>query len=304
MVLGWSHRSTTVAALVNAGLAPSTKRFYTRVWHQLHAGYGGHDGTAMSPGAVASYLADLYRRGCSSSTMFSHSSAIAYGHKIRGLADPTTDFRVKQLLKGAAKLRVSADRRQAVSLQQLLLFCDKLDVLGLLPAARLAFRAIFLLGFFCLLRPGELVKGGTPRHTIQLSDLTISGDNLSLRIPSSKTSAAPHTVTLTARPDVTFCPVRAVRDFLRVRPRLGGQLFVDAAGRDISTAQLTGVLKQVARLTGVCSDGISGHCLRIGGASHGALRGMSELQLAEAGRWRSRAVRRYVRRTVSVLCVT
>ena len=141
-------------------------------------------------------------------------------------------------------------------------------------------------------------------HTLRLCDIHFSGDNLSIRLPSSKTSLAPHTLTLTARPDLPLCPVRALRAFLRARPRCGGQLFINSSGRDITTAQLTNLMKQVALLSGLRPNNISGHCLRIGGASHGALKGMSELQLAEAGRWRSRAVRRYVRRNISVLSLT
>ena len=122
-------------------------------------------------------------------------------------------------------------------------------------------------------------------------------------IQSSKTSPRPHKLQLDARPDMELCPVSAMRAFLNVRPQGADQLFIDALGAAITTARLSAMLKVTARLCGLCPTGISGHCLRISGATHGALKGMSELQLAEAGRWRSRAVRRYVRGRVSVLNV-
>ena len=258
----------------------------------------------MSVDVMADYLAALFEKGSSSSTMLSHASAIAYGHKIRGFGDPTNDFRIRQMLNGAKKIRAFADTRKALTLQDIQTFCNKLYGLGLRQVERLAFRAIFLLGFFGLLRPGELVKGEASQHTLLLSDLTFSEGRLTIRIRSSKTSHTPQTLALEARPELSFCPIQAIRDFLRVRPKGCAQLFVDADLSPISTARLTGVLKSVAQRSGMSTCGISGHCLRIGGASHGALRGMTELQLAEAGRWRSHAVRRYVRRNISVLSVS
>ncbi|KAF0301676.1 hypothetical protein FJT64_026050 [Amphibalanus amphitrite] len=46
------------------------------------------------------------------------------------------------------------------------------------------------------------------------------------------------------------------------------------------------------RMAGLDAARLSGHCLRIGGASHGAAVGMTELQLGQAGRWSSQALRR------------
>ncbi|XP_043230063.1 uncharacterized protein LOC122385681 [Amphibalanus amphitrite] len=306
LVMGRLQRPVAVAALIDAGLAPGTRKFYATVWDRIARGHlrGGVLSFPISVNAVADYLASLFQEGCGPSTMMSHASAIAYGHKIRGMADPTADFRIKQLLRGAGRFKVSADQRRALSIQEVQALCSKLYVAGLPRVDRLAFRAIFLLGFFGLLRPGELVKGIAPQHTIRLCDVTVSKQRLVIRIPSSKTSPGPHVLTFNARPDTDFCPVRAVGDFIQVRPQGDSQLFVDARGSAISTARLSKVLKRTALLHGMSSSGISGHCLRIGGASHGALQGMSELQLAEAGRWRSRAVRRYFRGTVSVLDVS
>ena len=146
---------------------------------------------------------------------------------------------------------------------EMIALCNKLYVAGIGRVDRTAFRAIFLVGFFGLLRPGELVKGGTSQHTIRSSDITLSGQQLRIRIPSSKTSAGPHTVTLDARQGSCFCPVQAIRDFLEVRPHGESQLFVDASGSAISKARLSAMLKRTAVLAGLSSIGISGHCLRI-----------------------------------------
>ena len=148
------------------------------------------------------------------------------------------------------------------------------------------------------------MRGAAAQHTIKWTDISLSGGRLTVRVPSSKTSVTPQTIIIDAKPRLGCCPAQAVRDFLLVRPDGGSQFFIDASGAPIHSARLSTVMKMVARECGMSATGISGHCLRIGGASHGAIRGMSELQLAEAGRWRSRAVRRYVRGNMSVLSVT
>ena len=101
--------------------------------------------------------------------MLSHASAIAHGNKIRTMSDPTNNFRIKQLLKGASRLRpVSTDGRKALSLSEVMSLCHKLFAVGFHVVDRLAFTAksISLMGFFSSLRPGDLVKGGAPQHTL------------------------------------------------------------------------------------------------------------------------------------------
>ena len=306
MDVGALRGPSTASSLIEAALAPTTRSFYTRVWHNVGVDHlpGGVMAFPMPVSAVADYLAALFDKGCSSSTLTSHASAIAYGHKIRGLPDPTSHFHIKQLLQGARRLRASIDHRKALTLDDIIRLSTALYAIGLRRVDRTAFRTIFLLGFFGLLRPGELVRGANSQHTLKATDISLSGGVLIVRIPSSKTSVTPQTITITARPGLDCCPVKAMQDFLQVRPNGGSQLFIDAAGAPIDSNRLSAIMKQAARVCGMDSVGISGHCLRIGGASHGAMHGMTELQLAEAGRWRSRAVRRYVRRNMSVLSVT
>ena len=70
-----------------------------------------------------------------------------------------------------------------------------------------------------------------------------------------------------------------------LRPPLStGVLFLDGRQRPITTRSLTCTLKQAGQLAGLDPRCLSSHCLRIGGASHGAEVGLSELQLAQAGR--------------------
>ena len=241
--------------------------------------------------------------GLSSATLAAAASDITYGHKQAGLPGPTADCRVRQLLAGSRRLRPSAVQRIPRSLRDIGLLCGALAGVNLSPLERAAYRAIFTLALFALLWPGEVVAGRAVAHTLRLGGVSISASQLSVVIPSSKTAAAPHVISLTARPDIGVCPVGALRAYLSLRGvgRSQDPLFIGDRQRPVTAEALTRMLRQAGRAAGLDVARLSGHCLRIGGASHGASVGMSELQLCQAGRWSSRAVRRYVRQPVSVL---
>lgn len=284
-------------------------RAYHAVWNRLRTFMQLPPAAALFPVSVAvtaDFLASRHSQGCNSATLAGAASAIAYGHKRAGLPDPTADFRVRQLLAGSRRLRPSSDTRLPLSIQDIGLISAALVHLDLSPVERAAFRAIFSLAFFALLRPGEVVCGRSAVHTVRLGGVRLLDAQLSITIPSSKTSVVPHTVVLAARPDVGVCPVAALRAYLSLRGvgRPHDPLFVGDRQQPITDRALTRVLKSAGRASGLDDNRLSGHCLRIGGASHGASVGMSELQLCQAGRWSSRAVRRYVRQPISVLQAT
>ena len=102
---------------------------------------------------------------------------------------------------------------------------------------------------------------------------------------------------------MAICPVHAMREYLALRP--AGMpddfLFITTRGRPITTRDLTRTMRLAGSLVQLDVSRLTGHCFRIGGASFGAQCGLSELQLAEAGRWSSSAVRRYLRKPMSLL---
>ena len=165
------------------------------------------------------FLGSRYAAACGSSTLASMVSAVAYDHRVCGLPDPTADFRVKQLLAGARRLRAGQDRRLALSLEDITRLCTHLQSVGCSPVERAAYRALIPLAFFLLLRPGEVVLGANPHHTLQMRHIQLRDQQLTVTVPSSKTSAAPFTAILAARSDIAACPVAAMREYLAVRGR-------------------------------------------------------------------------------------
>ena len=305
---GLLHTST-VTALVAAALAPSTVRNYQAVWAELRQFLRRPPHAELFPVSVtelAGFLGSRYDKGAAAATLASLASAVSYGHKIRALPDPTSDFRIRQLLAGARRLRPSKDKRVAITLAELGKMCSSLQHANLSPLERSAFRAIFSLAFFALLRPGEVVQNGRQEHYIRLGGVRVENEQLFVTIPTSKTSSTPVTIELEARPDLPECPVAAIRSDLELRGSGHAQdaLFIGDSRRPISGRQLNHALRQAASCTGHDVSRLSGHCLRIGGASHGAAIGMTEVQIGEAGRWSSQALRRYLRHPVSILQAT
>lgn len=306
MGLAGLRHPSAVRQLIGAALAPATARAYRGVWERLRAFLNSPPAAPLFPVSVADtadYLASRHVQGCQASTLAAEASAISYGHKLAGTTDPTTDFRVRQLLTGSRRLRPSQDSRLAVSLAELGQLCSALGFIEISPLDQAAFRAIFSLAFFALLRPGEVVRGRDAAHTVRLGHVRLDGAHLQVTIPSSKTSVSPFTASFVARPDLATCPVTAIRDYLAVRGAGAPDdiLFVGGDRRPVTTRGLTRVLRLAGRRAGLDSSRLSGHCLRISGASHGAAIGLTELQLCQAGRWSSQAVQRYVRQPVSLL---
>ena len=295
-----------MTTLARAALTPATSRAYDNTWRRLRAFLHRPLTAPLFPvttAEVVDFIGDCFASGGGASALASHCSAIAYGHRIRGLRDPTADFRVRKLLTGARRLRPSWDSRTAITLADLGRLQDALGELGLPAVDTAAFRAIFSLAFFAMLRPGEVLVGGDPNHTIRLGHVVVQRDRLSLTLPSSKTSSIPFNTVLVARPDLSTCPVRAMRQYLQLRPpgMPADYLFVASLSRPLTTRSLNHTLKLAGSVARLDASRLTGHCFRIGGATHGAQCGMSELQLSEAGRWSSSAVRRYLRRPVSLL---
>ena len=303
------RHGTTARALIDAALAPTTQQAYHRIHQHLAAFLHRTSVTALFPVSVSEltlYLGARFDEGCTASTLSRTVSAIAYGHKISGLPDPSGAFHVKQLLAGARRLRSGQDRRLALSLQDLERLCFALQYLPIFPVDRAAFRAMFTLAFFALLRPGEIAVGCNRAHTLRRQHVTQRHDLLHVTIPSSKTSTSPFLVQLAARSDISVCPVAAMRSYLELRaPGPGDQeLFVNGRGQPLTCKDLTNALRRSGRLVGLDESRLTGHCLRISGASHGATLGMSETQLGQLGRWSSSAMWKYLRRPMSLLQLT
>ena len=81
--------------------------------------------------------------------------------------------------------------------------------------------------------------------------------------------------------------------------RGGGALFTKQNKLAITRAQFSQTLRQVIKKSGFDDSRIKGHSFRIGAATTAASFGFTEDQIQRMGRWRSDAVKKYIRITIS-----
>ena len=168
--------------------------------------------------------------------------------------------------------------------------------------------AAILVGFFGMLRKDNLTKGKKDAFNVsrglRRTDVDLQQSKLWLRLRVSKTiqySEEPHVLGLVAT-DSPICPVRAVREHLRLTPDSGGAsyLFVTkpkgpkgAAAVPLSHATLVAEIRKLLAAIGEDPRKFSGHSLRRGGASFAYELGLPEAAIQAHGNWKSEAVRVY-----------
>lgn len=241
-------------------------------------------------------------------------------HAERGWLWPQVSGRLELVLKGLEKARgeiavlerasgakVDRPRRKPVSAAMLRSWVD----LHPLRADDTFVRntALLLVGFRALLRGKEL-------RDLRLEDVVFEGAGRCVVIKrlhkTDTTGRSQIRVTMDAATNDKACPVRALQRWLGSRvlwaaaqqesrsgvfrdehfvfpalegARAGGQLSEDAVSK---------IVKELASRTCGSSEGFSGHCLRIGGATAMLLAGKSDSEIMLVGGWTSDAFRRYL----------
>jgi hypothetical protein len=74
-----------------------------------------------------------------------------------------------------------------------------------------------------------------------------------------------------------------------------GALYCHANGKPITRYQFSAVLRKVLISDGIQSDNFKSHSFRIGTASEASVNGISDSKIMELGRWKSQAVKNYLR---------
>ena len=113
-----------VNELIRMSLAKSTFTSYSRIWDQFQTFVLEQLNLPLvmpfSVDIVAKYLAFLYMKQYSASTLMTVASVVAFAHKIRDLQSPTESFLIRKLLAGVRMLRKRGDKRHPINLVLLL----------------------------------------------------------------------------------------------------------------------------------------------------------------------------------------
>ena len=248
----------------------------------------GFDVVPASPEAVAAFLAYEADRGVKPSTIGRRCAAIRYFHsrgKHRSSPSPTTDERVKAVVRGIRRTHgVAARRVMPATADRVIAMAPRPD--GTL--ATLRDRALLLLGFAGAFRRSELVA-------LDLADIEEVSEGLRVTIRRGKTDQeGAGAVVAIVRGDVA-CPVTALLEWLRAANITEGSVFRSIRrGDHVQAERLTdrsvaSIIKSHAERVGLDPAEFSGHSLRAGFLTSAAKRGASIFKLMATSRHRSTA---------------
>ncbi len=157
--------------------------------------------------------------------------------------------------------------------------------------------------FFAFLRVGEFTvpsaNGYDPAVHLNLGDVAFNHPSkptmARITIKKSKTDQLREGVDLfvgkTASP---LCPVGALLDFLRVRGKSPGPLFIHQDGRALTRAKFAEEIRAALRKAGVDQSTYCTRSFRKGAASTAAAKGVEDSVIKTLGRWKGLAYLQYI----------
>ena len=166
--------------------------------------------------------------------------------------------------------------------------------------------------FFAFLRAGELTvpteKVYDPSVHLSVGDIAVDDARwpslLRVTIKQSKTNPFQKCFNLfVGQTNSVLCPVAAVLDFLCVRGKKPGPLFIWADGRPLTRSCFAEEIRNALSQAGVVQSRYCTHSFRIVAATTAAVKGMEDPLIKTLGRWESTAYLQYVRIPRSQLSV-
>ena len=100
-----------------------------------------------------------------------------------------------------------------------------------------------------------------------------------------------------------ICPVKALVDYLSVRPATPGPLFIFGSGSPLTQVALVAKLHEALQQVGLNHRDYNGHSFRIGVATTAAQRGLEDSLIQTLGHWKSEAYKTYIKLPSSQLAV-
>jgi integrase len=277
-----------IATAIDAELAASTRATYAagwRTWERWCQGRG-FDALPAPPQALAAFLAERAESGLTFGTLDGYCSAIAHRHQQDGLPDPTADVVVRRVRRGLRRIMGVAPRRQAhpltvAELGQIVSAIDADTTIGKRD------RAIVLVGYASAMRPGEI-------STLNVEDILRKPTGALIHIRRSKTDqdARGQVVGIARGENRLTDPIRALDEWLKVRPSEPGALFTRVRYRNHPTMERMGpraisrAVQERADAAGFDGIPVSGHSLRAGHATTAAENGASIDRIAAQTRHR------------------
>ena len=285
-------------------MAPSSMQQYHRAWDLFRESMTASSGylcvtvaLPLTVNQISIFVAYLYTRHFSPSSMVSYTSALGYVHRLLGYFDPTSATLIQKLLAGATKIAPTIDPRLPITVIILHRLCQATVQHVKVHYHQVLLRAMFTTAFFGLMRLAELTVTKHGQVIISIDQLSMSPQQAIINITHFKHnhSAKPVDVPLSAHPSQTICPVYNLAVYLQFRGYAPGPLFSFQSGKSVARRFFTKHLSFLLTAIGYDVARYKSHSFRIGGASFYADLGYSDSQIRLLGRWNSNAFIPYIR---------
>ena len=285
-------------------MAKSSRSVYSRAWALFSQAMGllnvypitSHN-LPFSFESIIFFVGYLHCLGLAPATIITYTSAIGYFHRIKNLQDPTSAFVVQKMLASITKLDPRGDTRLPITIIILGRLVQSTSVVINDSYQALLTRAMFIIAFFGLMRVGEICLTQAKNPVIQLDQVKVTPQAVTIKILHFKHNISPHPfdIVLPAQANSLTCPVKILSQYLLVRGMQPGPLFIFKDGAPVCRTFFASRLKSCLNSIGLEPSLYQSHSFRIGAASHYASLGMSDSQLRMLGRWKSDAFKRYIR---------
>lgn len=95
--------------------------------------------------------------------------------------------------------------------------------------------------------------------------------------------------------DDTICAYRHLKEYLRLRPKIEGQLYCHLNNKNVTRFQFLSVLRSALKFLSFNPNEYNTHSFRIGAATSAYLEGKHEEDIKFMGRWSSNSFKSYIR---------
>lgn len=285
--------------MIRASVAQGTWNGYGKAWEEWLQFVGDRRVDLVDDARLEvtiAYVVHLRGQGCSASLAQRRLAGLAFHFKLRGWADITKAFVIRQALKGWKRELVRPDSRRPISYSLLGQLLEATIHLCSSHYEAVLFKASFCLAFFGALRVSELVPPARSRPGgLLFEDVVIANNSLRIRISRSKTDVLGRGAWVPLRRvQGPVCPVGVISQFLVIRSP-GRHFLVHEDSSPLSRYQFSSVFKRCLSHIGVSPAEYGTHSFRIGAATEAARAGLDNTEVQRIGRWRSSCFASYVR---------
>ena len=255
------------------------------------------------------YVACLGQQGLAHSTIKTYLSGVRQAQIAMGFPDPGIQSmpRLRQVLRG---VQITRGREGKASRPRLPITPSILRKIrevwwsqGRSYDVTLMW-AVATTTFFSFCRLGEMLMdredGYDQRDHLSLRDVAADAPTkpsmISILLRRSKTDQARQGVKVViGRTGDDICPVAALLQFLAIRGKHPGPLFMCSNGRPLTKGKFVAEVRAALTRANIPASEYAGHSFRIGAATTAAAAGLEDSLIQTLGRWKSSAYLTYIR---------